>query len=308
VTETRPTWQHREGDRYMPIRLRMWMNETGHGTWYTVLDAPSRQHERAVRRGLAAEGTDDFQIAVLRGGRLVAMLWMDEVVDDAPDTLAEVAEQIGAHPVTGGDAPRADVTALREAASAVRAFDQSQQGWNKTFDRGTVRAMADMIDAMARERATRFASFVLTAVDDTAAYRRGFEAAKDRIAAVLDREAEKGHAGIREMWTDAEVEPRDEDQAPWHYHDDGCGCCALGRAARLARSVPAPVVERDDIGRVPEGWRVLWCRTEDCLASLAWTDDIIEGFENPDEWFAMLDWATKQVQHGWAHGGSDGDA
>lgn len=95
MNEARPKWQHRDGDRYLPIRLRIWLNETGHGTWYTVLDGASRQHERAIRRGLAAEGTDDFQIGVLRGDRLVAMLWMHDLVDDDAATLAEVAEQIG---------------------------------------------------------------------------------------------------------------------------------------------------------------------------------------------------------------------
>lgn len=53
-----------------------------------------------------------------------------------------------------------------------------------------------------------------------------------------------------------------------------------------------------DIGTVPEGWRVLWCRDEGCLMSLAWTDDIIDGFADPDEWFDTLNWASSEVDHG----------
>ncbi|MGH3355251.1 MAG: hypothetical protein ACRDOJ_05100 [Nocardioidaceae bacterium] len=89
------TWQHRTGDRYLPISISAWMNETGYGFYYNALDDASLQHERAVRRGLKAQGSDDFQIGVLRGGRLVALLHMHEVVDDEPAVLTGVAEQIG---------------------------------------------------------------------------------------------------------------------------------------------------------------------------------------------------------------------
>lgn len=50
---------------------------------------------------------------------------------------------------------------LRQAANAIRAFDQSQEGWAKQFDRETVRAMADMVDLIADSRQQRLSANTL---------------------------------------------------------------------------------------------------------------------------------------------------
>jgi hypothetical protein len=89
-----PLWRHRDGDRYIPIACTAWMNESGHGFNYTVLEQASDHVGLAIRLGMRAQGTDDFNIGVLRKDKLVALLWMDEVTDDDPAVLARVAEQI----------------------------------------------------------------------------------------------------------------------------------------------------------------------------------------------------------------------
>ena len=86
-------WDHRRGDRYMPIAGSAWMNESGYGINYTVLEQPGTW-ERARIRGLQTNGSDDFNILVLRGGVPVAVLWMDEVTDTDPAVLAGIAHQL----------------------------------------------------------------------------------------------------------------------------------------------------------------------------------------------------------------------
>lgn len=46
----------------------------------------------AVRHGLKTRDSDDFNIGVLRNGRLAQFCWMDEVLDYP---LGEIADQIG---------------------------------------------------------------------------------------------------------------------------------------------------------------------------------------------------------------------
>jgi hypothetical protein len=87
-------WHHRTGDEYQAVILSAWMNESDSGIWYRTTGQVGTFSE-AVSRGFADAESDDFQIAVLRKGRLAAMLWMLEVVDDEPGHLAEVATQTG---------------------------------------------------------------------------------------------------------------------------------------------------------------------------------------------------------------------
>jgi hypothetical protein len=88
------TWRHSPGDTYLPMQCQAWMNESGHGFHYSRLGEPTR-HEAAVKVGLRALGSDDFNIGVIRRGRLVAILWMGEVVDDDPALMDEIAGQVG---------------------------------------------------------------------------------------------------------------------------------------------------------------------------------------------------------------------
>lgn len=53
---------------------------------------PYRQ--QAIDHGLVAADSDDFNIGVIRDGKLVSLDWMDRPVDTDPSVLSSVAKQI----------------------------------------------------------------------------------------------------------------------------------------------------------------------------------------------------------------------
>ena len=53
----------------------------------------------AISHGLKTRGSDDFNIGVLKNGRLAQFCWMDEVLDFP---LAEIADQIGIKAIREG--------------------------------------------------------------------------------------------------------------------------------------------------------------------------------------------------------------
>jgi len=84
----RPTWKHRNGDRYVAVFGDWWGNpEQGYHHEWSLLGGYDT-HAGAKRTGLREQGSDDFNIAVVRDHKVVATLWMDEVVDDDPVELA----------------------------------------------------------------------------------------------------------------------------------------------------------------------------------------------------------------------------
>lgn len=80
---------------YAVIICRAWMNEAGYGFHYTMPSGRLGSHAAAVREGLRAAESDDFNIGKFQDGRLVDLLWMNESVGEPPDVLAEVARAIG---------------------------------------------------------------------------------------------------------------------------------------------------------------------------------------------------------------------
>lgn len=61
------------------------------GEWF-------RSRKAAIRHGLKVRGSDDFNIGVVKRGKLISIDWMTEVVDSDETTLANVQEQIGYRP------------------------------------------------------------------------------------------------------------------------------------------------------------------------------------------------------------------
>lgn len=55
---------------------------------------PCRTKGVAKRRGFKERGSDDFNIGVVSGNRLVDLLWMDESIGEDPETLRRIAEEI----------------------------------------------------------------------------------------------------------------------------------------------------------------------------------------------------------------------
>lgn len=99
--EARRMWEHRPGDRYVIIVAHVIGNEADGFHIHRDLYTPAvGSVDVAVRQGPKAFDHDDFNIGVLRhvgkdGERLVAILWMHEIVDDDPALMAEIAEQVG---------------------------------------------------------------------------------------------------------------------------------------------------------------------------------------------------------------------
>lgn len=45
----------------------------------------------------------------------------------------------------------------------------------------------------------------------------------------------------------------------------------------------------------PPGWLVLVCNR--CPTSVAWTREDMQDIDDNDDWFAVLHWATSEVEH-----------
>lgn len=48
----------------------------------------------AIAHGFTMDRSDDFNIGVVTGGKLVSVDWMDEAIDTDPALMAEISEQI----------------------------------------------------------------------------------------------------------------------------------------------------------------------------------------------------------------------
>lgn len=93
--EIEQRWEVQPGDRFLPYAATVWMNEHDYGWHYRVLDHPATTLPRAIKRGLAMNGSDDFNIAVIRGGRMVAVLWMEDDLDEDQDVIDRIADALG---------------------------------------------------------------------------------------------------------------------------------------------------------------------------------------------------------------------
>lgn len=79
LDHVRPTWTHRPGCAYMPVFGDFFGNpERGYTHMWSGLAAPCLTRPGAQRKGFEAQGSDDFNIAVIEAERVVALLWMTE--------------------------------------------------------------------------------------------------------------------------------------------------------------------------------------------------------------------------------------
>lgn len=84
-------WKHQPGDLYRLVVSRIVGGpERGYGQSHDVHELAHATRQEAVRQGFRETDSDDFNVGVWRKGRLVAILWMQYVVDDEPDVLAGV--------------------------------------------------------------------------------------------------------------------------------------------------------------------------------------------------------------------------
>lgn len=54
-----------------------------------------RTRKAAIRHGFKMRDSDDFNIGVVADGKLTSVDWMEKVVDDDPNELARIADEIG---------------------------------------------------------------------------------------------------------------------------------------------------------------------------------------------------------------------
>lgn len=95
---TKRRWKDQRGDTYVLITASI---NGGNSTPMTIDHYLHPGVYPSILRARTAgfrdlDRSDDFNIGVVRDGQgLAAILWMDEIVDDDPAALAEIAAEIG---------------------------------------------------------------------------------------------------------------------------------------------------------------------------------------------------------------------
>lgn len=89
-------WEVLPGDRFLPFQTSAWMNEHDCGFHYSVLEQATSL-PRAIKRGLATNGSDDFNIGVIRDGRMVAILWMERELNEEAEVIHRIGHELGVH-------------------------------------------------------------------------------------------------------------------------------------------------------------------------------------------------------------------
>lgn len=93
-TDVRPTWKHRSGCTYMPVFGDFFGNpQAGYTHEWSGLAGPTT-FAQARRAGFEAQDSDDFNIAVIESKQVVALLWMDEDMQEEASVLDELTEAI----------------------------------------------------------------------------------------------------------------------------------------------------------------------------------------------------------------------
>jgi len=85
-------WQHKPGDQYVTAIGRIVGNVERWETNWTVLETSDRL-SYAISEGFAEARCDDFNIVAIRKGDPVALLWMNERIDDVPKGLYELLKR-----------------------------------------------------------------------------------------------------------------------------------------------------------------------------------------------------------------------
>ncbi len=80
---------------YIVIQQRAWCNDSGSGIYSSSDLVEFDKRDKAIKHGLKQCDSDDFNIGVLVNGHLTSLDWMAKVVDEKPEILAEISEQLG---------------------------------------------------------------------------------------------------------------------------------------------------------------------------------------------------------------------
>lgn len=78
---------------YIALCAQVITTGSGFKTMYWSDDKRFSTREAAIRNGFEIRGSDDFNIGVLDGGKLVSLDWMSEPVDTDPEMLSEIQQE-----------------------------------------------------------------------------------------------------------------------------------------------------------------------------------------------------------------------
>jgi hypothetical protein len=90
-------WHHKPEDEYVVITNHVISISTTEPQMRGFRIVRACDHEcfptlkEAKSHGFDIQGSDDFNIGAMRNGMLAAILWMDEITDDDPTLMQQVA-------------------------------------------------------------------------------------------------------------------------------------------------------------------------------------------------------------------------
>ena len=79
---------------YIVVCQQAWCNETGVGIHFGWDREEFATRKAAIRHGFDIRDSDDFNIGVVQGKRLVSFDWMDRPVGERDETMAEIAKAL----------------------------------------------------------------------------------------------------------------------------------------------------------------------------------------------------------------------
>ena len=94
MEKTRAKWKHHPGDLYAPVFSLVVMHEGRYEFCWEQIAPRQSILKAAMTAGFTAQGSEDFNIAVLCKDRVVALLWMDENMDVEQSVLDKITSII----------------------------------------------------------------------------------------------------------------------------------------------------------------------------------------------------------------------
>lgn len=82
-------------NKFIVIQQYAWCNDGGHGIEYSSDLEEFDTRKDAIKNGFKITESDDFNIGVVDGGRLVSFDWMGKPVGESQETIQEIAEALG---------------------------------------------------------------------------------------------------------------------------------------------------------------------------------------------------------------------
>ena len=80
---------------YIVVCQSAWCNAQGYGIDYGWDGEEFSTRKQAIKHGLKLRESDDFNIAVIQGGRLRSFDWMDKSVGEDDATMRKIATALG---------------------------------------------------------------------------------------------------------------------------------------------------------------------------------------------------------------------